>query len=195
MTRMTGKFVLLKEYAQQKPLEKIRGEEKRNDKTDETLDNTEKPIVIETEIPVMEAKKSNETKNKPIKKAERKEVEEVRSSRPVEYYLKHRINEKLIDGLFDIIGSDVNVKPYSTYMKLTDERPVETDIRLALASHSYIYPLGIDEDVLVEASPEMGRKDKTSLRKGDEVQPMEEQKFKGKHPTLIATKEEMDDEG
>ncbi|GJS33903.1 zinc finger, CCHC-type containing protein [Tanacetum coccineum] len=47
-------------------------------------------------------------------------------------------------------GSDVNVMPYSTYMKLTDERPAETDIRLSLASHSYIYPLGIAEDVLVE---------------------------------------------
>ncbi|GJS25732.1 reverse transcriptase domain-containing protein [Tanacetum coccineum] len=42
--------------------------------------------------------------------------------------------------------------PYSTYMKLTDERPVETDIRLSLASHSYIYPLGIAEDVLVEVA-------------------------------------------
>ncbi|GJY23583.1 MAK10-like protein [Tanacetum coccineum] len=40
--------------------------------------------------------------------------------------------------------------PYSTYMKLTDEKPAETDIRLSLASHSYIYPLGIAEDVLVE---------------------------------------------
>ncbi|GKE97085.1 reverse transcriptase domain-containing protein [Tanacetum coccineum] len=40
--------------------------------------------------------------------------------------------------------------PYSTYMKLTDERPAETEIRLSLASHSYIYPLGIAEDVLVE---------------------------------------------
>ncbi|GKD45153.1 zinc finger, CCHC-type containing protein [Tanacetum coccineum] len=40
--------------------------------------------------------------------------------------------------------------PYSTYVKLTDERPAETDIRLSLASHSYIYPLGIAEDVLVE---------------------------------------------
>ncbi|GJU37452.1 reverse transcriptase domain-containing protein [Tanacetum coccineum] len=47
-------------------------------------------------------------------------------------------------------GSDVNVIPISTYMKLTDERPAETDIRLSLASHSYIYPLGIVEDVLVE---------------------------------------------
>ncbi|GJU58138.1 reverse transcriptase domain-containing protein [Tanacetum coccineum] len=37
-------------------------------------------------------------------------------------------------------------------MKLTDERPAETDIRLSLASHSYIYPLGISEDVLVEVA-------------------------------------------
>ncbi|GJZ93658.1 reverse transcriptase domain-containing protein [Tanacetum coccineum] len=35
-------------------------------------------------------------------------------------------------------------------MKLTDERPTKTDIKLSLASHSYIYPLGIIEDVLVE---------------------------------------------
>ncbi|GJU43973.1 MAK10-like protein [Tanacetum coccineum] len=47
-------------------------------------------------------------------------------------------------------GSDVNVMLLSTYMKLTDERPAETDIRLSLASHSYIYPLGIAEDILVE---------------------------------------------
>ncbi|GKG18409.1 putative ribonuclease H-like domain-containing protein [Tanacetum coccineum] len=119
--------------------------------------------------------------------------------------------------------------PYSTHMKLTDERPATTNIRLSLASHSYIYPFGITEDVLVEvaehvylidfmildikenekkpfilgtpflttanaiikfdkgtitlrsgkskASSGMGRKDKASLGKGDEVQPMEEQKF------------------
>ncbi|GJV63835.1 retrovirus-related pol polyprotein from transposon TNT 1-94 [Tanacetum coccineum] len=39
---------------------------------------------------------------------------------------------------------------YSTYMKLTDERHAETEIRLSLSRHSYIYPLGIAEDVLVE---------------------------------------------
>ncbi|GJR69765.1 putative reverse transcriptase domain-containing protein [Tanacetum coccineum] len=38
---------------------------------------------------------------RPIKKAEEEEVVEVLSSRPVEYYLKHRINEKLIEGLVD----------------------------------------------------------------------------------------------
>ncbi|GJS21381.1 MAK10-like protein [Tanacetum coccineum] len=42
------------------------------------------------------------------------------------------------------------VMPYSTYTKLTDERPAETHIRLSLASHSYIYPLGIAKDVLVK---------------------------------------------
>ncbi|GKB14531.1 hypothetical protein Tco_0848454 [Tanacetum coccineum] len=47
-------------------------------------------------------------------------------------------------------GSKVNDMPLSTYMKLTDERPAKTDIRLSLASHSYIYPLGIAEDVLVD---------------------------------------------
>ncbi|GJS64281.1 zinc finger, CCHC-type containing protein [Tanacetum coccineum] len=35
---------------------------------------------------------------------------------------------------------------------LTNERPAETDIRLSLASHSYIYPLGIAEDVLVDVA-------------------------------------------
>ncbi|GJU04388.1 MAK10-like protein [Tanacetum coccineum] len=49
-------------------------------------------------------------------------------------------------------GSDINVMPLSTYMKLTDERPTKTDLRLSLASHSYIYPLGVAEDILVEVA-------------------------------------------
>ncbi|GKB97938.1 zinc finger, CCHC-type containing protein [Tanacetum coccineum] len=115
-----------------------KGEEERSNKTNETLDNT----------------------------AERKEVKEVLSSRPVEYYLKHKIIEKLVEGLVNnnsigglkhvnaLIdqGSDVNIMPYSTYMKLTDEMPAETDIMLSLASHLYIYPLGIAEDVLVKVA-------------------------------------------
>ncbi|GKB28805.1 reverse transcriptase domain-containing protein [Tanacetum coccineum] len=44
-------------------------------------------------------------------------------------------------------------------MKLTDERPAKTDIRLSLASHSYIYPLGIAEDVLVEVTEHVYPKD------------------------------------
>nr|GEU51476.1 microtubule-associated protein RP/EB family member 1C-like [Tanacetum cinerariifolium] len=58
-------------------------------------------------------------------------------------------NLKRVSALVDQ-GSEVNVMPYSTYMRLTDEKPAETDLKLLLASHSYIYPLGIVEDVLVE---------------------------------------------
>ncbi|GJS51244.1 MAK10-like protein [Tanacetum coccineum] len=47
-------------------------------------------------------------------------------------------------------GSDVNVMPLSIYNKLTDERPAETNIRLSLVSHSYIHPLGVAKDVLVD---------------------------------------------
>ncbi|GJR57341.1 MAK10-like protein [Tanacetum coccineum] len=56
---------------------------------------------------------------------------------------------KHMDALVDQ-GSDVNVMPLSIYSRLTDERAAEIDIRLSLASHSYIYPLGIAEDVLVK---------------------------------------------
>ncbi|GKE87073.1 zinc finger, CCHC-type containing protein, partial [Tanacetum coccineum] len=49
-------------------------------------------------------------------------------------------------------GSDVNIMPLSTYKKLTDKRSTKTDIRLSLASHSYIYPLGIAEDALVDVA-------------------------------------------
>ncbi|GJV08497.1 zinc finger, CCHC-type containing protein [Tanacetum coccineum] len=157
---------------------------------------------------VKESEKKNEAGEEEMTKAP--------NSQPVEYYLKHSINKKLIEGLVDNrrfndslsgarvrklkgktynlsprghvyeailrkkitrkediegnfeipcnIGglkhinalvdqrSDVNVMPLSTYMKLTDERPAETDIRLSLASHSYIYPLGIVEDILVEVA-------------------------------------------
>ncbi|GKC93836.1 zinc finger, CCHC-type containing protein, partial [Tanacetum coccineum] len=163
----------------------------------------------------------NGTKNKPVKSAkkeptqvEEEESVEALSSQPVGYYMKHKINEKQIEGLvenhrfndslsavrvgkmkwktynllprgpdyetilkkevtkkedirgnFEIPcnigglkhmnalvdqGSDVNITPLSTYEKLTNERPTETDIRLCLASHSYIHPLGIVEDVLVD---------------------------------------------
>ncbi|GJR85951.1 MAK10-like protein [Tanacetum coccineum] len=58
-------------------------------------------------------------------------------------------NLKHVNALVDQ-GFDVNVMPNSTYTKLTNERLAETDIRLSLASHSYIYLLGIAEDVLVK---------------------------------------------
>ncbi|GJU86281.1 stigma-specific STIG1 family protein [Tanacetum coccineum] len=141
-------------------------------------------------------------------------IVEMPMSQPIGYYLKHEINEKIIEGLVDnhkyknsllatclgkmdyetynslpagpmynvilkkmlakkddiegnfVIpcsigrlkyvnalidqGSDVNVMTISIYNRLTNEKLVGTDIRLSLASHSYIYPLGIDENVLID---------------------------------------------
>ncbi|GJS91569.1 zinc finger, CCHC-type containing protein [Tanacetum coccineum] len=158
----------------------------------------------------------NKTKNKPLKKAEKEEAVEAPSSQLVEYYMKHMINEKLIEGfvnnrrfndslsgarvekikgkiynlsprgsVYETIlrkkitrkediranfekpcnigglkhmnalvdqGSGVNAMPLSTYMKLTYERPVKTDIGLSLPSHSYIYPLRIVEDILFKVA-------------------------------------------
>ncbi|GJX78250.1 reverse transcriptase domain-containing protein [Tanacetum coccineum] len=56
---------------------------------------------------------------------------------------------KYMDALIDQ-GSDVNVMPLSTYNRITNEKLLEIDIRLSLASQSRIQPLGISEDVLVE---------------------------------------------
>ncbi|GKB80210.1 zinc finger, CCHC-type containing protein [Tanacetum coccineum] len=115
-------------------------------------------------------------------------------------------------------GSDVNVMPYSTYMKITNERPAETDIRLSLASHSYIYPLGIAEDVLVEVAEYVYPVDFVILDiKENEKRPfilgtpflttakaiirfdkgtitLSSKKVRN-DPIYMATKEEMDDEG
>ncbi|GJR26220.1 MAK10-like protein [Tanacetum coccineum] len=181
-TSRAPKKVLIREEAKYPVTKNVnsisvtRGEEEKNDENDKA----------EKEI---EAK--NGTKNEPIKRAKREEVVETPSSKPAGYYLKHRINEKLIEGLVDnhrgsvyeeILkkkitrkediggnfevpcnirglkhvnalvdqGSDMNIMPLSTYMKLTNDRPAEMDIRLSLASHSYIYPLGIADDVLVD---------------------------------------------
>ncbi|GKE53109.1 MAK10-like protein [Tanacetum coccineum] len=201
-TNMAIEKVLIREEAKSPVTKNVnsislsRREEESNDDNDVvTSDDIKKTTETEMEVSVKGAKTKNgaenETKNKPVKKAKKEEAVEAPSSQPVEYYLKHMINEKLTKGLVDnhrfndslsgdrkkdnkeedigghfeipcnIRGlkhmsalvdhkSDVNVMPLSTYMKLTDERLAETDIRLSLASHSYIYPLGIAEDVLVE---------------------------------------------
>ncbi|GJY56708.1 zinc finger, CCHC-type containing protein [Tanacetum coccineum] len=189
-TRRTPEKVLIREEAKFPVTKNInsislaRGEEERSDKTNETLDNTVKPTITETEIPVTEAERNNETKNKPIKKAENKEVEEVLSSRQVEYYLKHRINKKLIEGLVDnnrfneslskarvgkVKGKTYNVSHrgpvYDAILKkkITKKEDIRGNCEIPCSTrglkhvnalvdqgHSYIYPLGIVEDVLVE---------------------------------------------
>nr|GEX64512.1 hypothetical protein [Tanacetum cinerariifolium] len=103
----------------------IGGKEERSKKTDVTIgDDIEIPNRTEIEMPVREAEKKDEAENEPNRKARKEETTRTPSSQPVEYYQKLRINEKLIEGLVD------------------NHRHV--------ASHSYIYPLEIAEDVLVK---------------------------------------------
>ncbi|GKC34447.1 hypothetical protein Tco_1046831 [Tanacetum coccineum] len=71
-----------------------REEEERSDKIDvATSNDIEKPTGTEMEMQANKAKKKNE--------AGKEEMTEVPSSQPIEYYLKHSINKKLIKGLVD----------------------------------------------------------------------------------------------
>ncbi|GJQ92444.1 zinc finger, CCHC-type containing protein [Tanacetum coccineum] len=116
--RMTEMFGLLKELTTSRTPEKVlireeakfpvtknvnsislaRNEEEENNKTDETPDNTKMPI--ETEMPVRKAEAMNRAengaRNESIKTPENDEAVEAPGSQPVAYYLKHKINEKLI---------------------------------------------------------------------------------------------------
>ncbi|GKC49808.1 hypothetical protein Tco_1072553 [Tanacetum coccineum] len=123
--KMAEMFGIFKELTTRK-------EERNGDNDVATSGNIKKPSGTETRRPVNEAK--NVIKNEPIRNAKKEEKTEAPSSQPVEYYLKHKISKKLIEGIVD------------------NHRPVEMDIRLSLASHSYIYPLGIAEDVLVKVA-------------------------------------------
>ncbi|GKE46984.1 zinc finger, CCHC-type containing protein [Tanacetum coccineum] len=203
--RITEMFELLKELSASRTLEKpSKSEEEEPPKKDFVTNEVKRRVDDEPTKSVRE----NVMKNK------EEEAAGASNSHTVGYYLKYRINEKLVEGLVDnqkfndslsgarvgkikgktynlsprgpvyeaILkkkttknedirgnfeipfnigglkhtnalvdqGSDVNVMPFSTYSKLTNERPTETDIRLSLASHLYIYPLGIAEDVLVD---------------------------------------------
>ncbi|GKF25725.1 hypothetical protein Tco_0081619 [Tanacetum coccineum] len=107
-TNRAPKKVLIREEAKFPVTKNInsisltRWEEERSKKTDVTTnDNIEKPTKTETEMLVKEAEKEDEVENEPNRKARKEETTGAPSSQPVEYYLKHRINEKLIEGLVD----------------------------------------------------------------------------------------------
>ncbi|GKE41378.1 hypothetical protein Tco_1468662 [Tanacetum coccineum] len=116
---MTEMFKLLKELMTSKTLVKVlireeakfpvtksvnsislaRKEKERSNKTFVTPDNTEMPTEIK--IPVKEVETNNKAECEPIKMAEEEETTEVPNSQPVEYYLTHDINKKLIEGFVD----------------------------------------------------------------------------------------------
>ncbi|GKD35172.1 hypothetical protein Tco_1250681 [Tanacetum coccineum] len=86
--RMTEMFRLLKELTTKNVKCHFQAPEKVM-----TDDDIEKPTKTETEMPVKEAEKKDEAESEPNRKAGKEEATEAPSSQPVEYYLKHRINE------------------------------------------------------------------------------------------------------
>ncbi|GJX10334.1 hypothetical protein Tco_0200193 [Tanacetum coccineum] len=121
--RMTEMFGLLKELTTSRTPEKVlikeeakflitknmnsisltKGEEERSNRMKVTPDNTKKLTETEMEMPVKEVKKMNEVENgaenNSIKTSKNEEAVEALGSQPIAYYLKHKINEKLIKGL------------------------------------------------------------------------------------------------
>ncbi|GJY19077.1 hypothetical protein Tco_0390568 [Tanacetum coccineum] len=105
-TTRVPKKVLIREEAKSAVTKNVnsislaRGKEESNDDNDVvTGDKIKKTTRTEMEVSVKEAEIKNGAENKPIKKAEKEEAVEAPSSQLIEYYLKHRINEKLIEGL------------------------------------------------------------------------------------------------
>ncbi|GJW21755.1 hypothetical protein Tco_0032377 [Tanacetum coccineum] len=260
ITNRAPKKVLIREEAKYPVTKNVnsisltRGKEEKNDENDvTTADDIEKTDESDMKMPVKKAEKDNKaengTKNKPIKRAEREEAVKSPSSKPVGYYLKRRIIEKLIKGLVDnhrfkdsLLRARVEKMKGKTY-KLLPRGPVydailkkkvtkKEDIggnfeipyiRLSLASHSYIYPLGIAEDVLVDVAriPESFGKVEKGIK--NDIEPIgptmtinrlvleweeriklhqeEEMEFdkwrskhfKNKHPALVEVKGEMNE--
>ncbi|GJT21433.1 hypothetical protein Tco_0891370 [Tanacetum coccineum] len=130
-SRMTEMFELLKELTTNRTL---RREEERSNKKEVIPDNAERPTEIEMEMPVKKAetknRDENEAGNESIKTPENEEAVEAPGSQPVAYYLKHKINEKLIEGLVDnnifnhsLLGTRVGKKKGKTY-KVLPKGPV-----------------------------------------------------------------------
>ncbi|GKB88675.1 hypothetical protein Tco_0960947 [Tanacetum coccineum] len=143
-TNRTPKKVLIREEAKF-PITKnvnsislVKGEEERSNERKVTPDNTEKPTETGMKMP--------EKRGTRVGKKKKKAYNVLPEGPVYEAILKKKITKKEdIRGNFKIPcsigglkhvnalvdqGSDVNVMPYSTYMKLTDERLAETDIRL-----------------------------------------------------------------
>ncbi|GJT89331.1 hypothetical protein Tco_1071048 [Tanacetum coccineum] len=95
--RMTEMLRLLKELTTSRTPEKGSNERKV------TPNNTKKPTDTGMKMPVNEVEIKDEAENRAgnesIKTPKSEEVVEAPGSQPVAYYLKHKINEKLIKGL------------------------------------------------------------------------------------------------
>ncbi|GJT47383.1 hypothetical protein Tco_0956098 [Tanacetum coccineum] len=131
-----------------------------------------------TKMPVKKVEKENEaengTKNKPIKRAEREEALEAPSSQPIGYYLKHRINEKLIKGLVDNHRIPESISKVDKGIK-NDIEPIATTMTVNRLVLEW------EERIKLHQEKEM---DFDQLRNKN---------FKNKHPALVEVKGEKNE--
>ncbi|GJZ76392.1 MAK10-like protein [Tanacetum coccineum] len=151
---MTEMFSLLKEFTKGKSLEKVLVREEVK-KPVTKYDNVIFLVKIRNDKDKGGDELVEKSISKPIELRENEEaiddVMDNQSDRSVNKDSTSIGSLKFMNALADQ-GSYVNIMPLSIYDKLTSEKPIGTNIRLSLANHSYIDPLGIAEDVLVDVA-------------------------------------------
>ncbi|GJS48673.1 zinc finger, CCHC-type containing protein [Tanacetum coccineum] len=137
--RMAGMFGLLKKVIDSRTPEKVLIREEARHPITKNV-NSISLIRMEEEKNI----ENNGSNDKSVVEPNKYDEEEP----PKGVDMKNEVERKAVDE--PAKSARENVIKNEEDEPLTDERPAETDIRLSLASHSYIYPLGIAEDVLVD---------------------------------------------
>nr|GEW96512.1 hypothetical protein [Tanacetum cinerariifolium] len=137
-------------------------------------------------MPVKEAEKEDEAENEPTRKAGKKETTEVPSSQPVEYYLKHKINKRLIEGL---VGNHRSGKHKISFHRIPEslckiERGVKNEI-------DPIAPTMTVNRLVLEWEERIN----LHLEREMKFDQWKSEIFKSKHPALVKVEGEMGDEG
>nr|GEU82852.1 retrovirus-related Pol polyprotein from transposon TNT 1-94 [Tanacetum cinerariifolium] len=125
-------------------------EEEKNVKGNEVVDeNVMKPDRSDAVVPLKEVDKMNRVENKtesePVRSAN--ELVEAPSSRNIGYYLKHKINEKLIKGLIenqrfnDSLGGQLNAAPVLEVENFTNWKKSFDDEEDTRSSQEYMNDL------------------------------------------------------
>ncbi|GKD18291.1 reverse transcriptase domain-containing protein, partial [Tanacetum coccineum] len=69
-----------------------------------------------------------------------------------EKFLKDLVNNKSLVKYFALadLGASINLMPYSLYASLSENTLKPTRMSIRLANHTYQYPVGITENMLVQ---------------------------------------------
>nr|GEY98582.1 hypothetical protein [Tanacetum cinerariifolium] len=213
MTNRSPEKVLIREEAKFPVAKNVtsisltRGKKERSEKTNVTTgDDFEKPTKTETEMPVKEAEKEDEAGNVPNRKARKEETTEAPSSQPVEYYLKHMINKKLIEGLVGIAEDllvEVAEHVYPVEFVILDIKSGKSKISIHRIPKSLCkIERGVKNDIepiapiitINRLVLEWEERIKLHLVREMEFDQWKSKNFKGKHPALVKIEGGMDDE-